>query len=108
MSNGSKEIIKRILLGLDTIKDSGIDQIPVKRFLKDGTEVLGLPSRYIMNLSIKLSIFPAEYKFAQLKPIFKRGVRIDPQNYRYISILPQVSKIIEKSIHLKTTLIRKN
>ena len=53
----------------------------------------------IINLSIKLSTFPEECKIAKLKSILKKGERTDPKNYRPISLLPLVSKIIEKSIH---------
>ena len=63
--------------------------------------VLALPLRNIINLSIKLSTFPEECKIAKLKPIFKKGARTDPKNYRPISLLPLVSKIIEKSIHFQ-------
>ena len=63
-------------------------------------------SRYIcsadiINLSIKLSTFPEECKIAKLKPVFKKGARTDPKNYRPISLLPLVSKIVEKSIHFQ-------
>ena len=85
-----------------------MDQIPAK-FLRDGAEVLALPLRNIINLSIKLSTFPEECKIAKLKPIFKKGARTDPQNYRPVSLLPLVSKIIENQLtfKLKTILIRK-
>ena len=89
-----------ILLSLDTSKAAGIDQIPAE-FLRDGAEVLALPLGNIINLSIKLSTFPEECKIAKLKPIFKKGERIHPKNYRPISVLPLVSKIIEKSIHFQ-------
>ena len=52
-------------------------------------------------LSVKLSTFPEECKIAKLKPIFKKGARTDPKNYRSISLLPRVSTIIEKSIHFQ-------
>ena len=66
-----------------------MDQIPSK-FLRDGVEVLALPLRNIINLSIKLSTFPEECKIAKLKPIFKKGARADPKNYGPISLLPLV------------------
>ena len=75
-------------------------QIPAK-FPRDGAEVLALPLGNITNLSIKLSIFSEECKIAKLKPIFKKGARTDPKNYRPISILPLVSKISEKSINFQ-------
>ena len=77
-----------------------MDQIPAK-FLRDGAEVLALPLRNIINLSIKLSTFAEECKIAKLKPILKKGARSDPKNYRPIFLLPLVSKIIEKSIHFR-------
>ena len=100
-SNVFEEDVKKILLSLDTSKAAGIDQIPVK-FLRDGAEVLALPLGNIINLSMKLSTFPEECKIAKLKPVFKKGARTDLKNYRPISLLPIVSKIIEKSIHFQT------
>ena len=38
----------------------------------------------------------------KLKPLYKKGPKIDPKNYRPISLLPRVSKIIEKIIHDQT------
>ena len=98
-SNVSEEAIKKILLRLDTSKAAGMGQIPAK-FLRDGAEALALPLGNIINLSIKLSTFPEECKIATLKLIFKTGARTDP-NYRPISLLPLVSKIIETSIHFR-------
>ena len=69
--------------------------------MRDGAEVLAHPLRNIINLSIKLSTFPGECKIANLKHIFKKGGRSDPKNYRPISLLPLVSEITEKSIHIQ-------
>ena len=77
-----------------------MDQIPAK-FLRDGAEVLAFPLGNIIHLSIKLSTFPGECKIAKLKPIFIKGARADPKNYRPISLLPLVSKIIKKSIRIQ-------
>ena len=99
-SNVSEEDVKKILHSLDTSKAAGMNQIPAK-FLRNGAEVLALPLRNIINLSIKLSTFREKCNIAKLKPIFKKRARADPKNYRPISLLPPVSKIIEKSIHFQ-------
>ncbi len=53
-------------------------------------------------MSIKTNTFPDTWKVAQVTPIFKKNSTQDLNNYRPISILPVLSKLIEKhvSIHL--------
>ena len=99
-SNIFEEDVKKISLSLDTSKVARMDQIPAK-FLRGCAEVLALPSGNIINLSIKLPAFPEECKFTKLKSIFKKGARTNPKNYRPISLLPLVSKTIQKSIHFQ-------
>ena len=42
--------------------------------------------------------FPSEWKTARVSPIFKKGKKNDPNNYRPISVIPAVAKIFEKVI----------
>ena len=70
--------------------------------MKGGADVLGIPITQICNLSIKLSHFPKDCKVAKLKPLYKKGTKTDPKNFRPISLLPIVSKIFEKVIHHQT------
>ena len=72
------------------------------KFLKDVATILAKPISQICNLSIKYSIFPPDCKIAKLKSLFKNGWKADPQNYPPISLIPLVSKIIERVIHDKT------
>ncbi|CAH1256204.1 ACSS3 [Branchiostoma lanceolatum] len=53
----------------------------------------------IINASIQTSEFPEDWKKARLSPIHKAGDRDAPNNYRPISILPAVSKILERAVH---------
>ena len=54
---------------------------------------------YLVNKSLLSGIFPQPWKEAKISPIFKSGCRDDVNNYRPISILPTLSKFIEKWIH---------
>ena len=88
---------------VDTSKAAGIDRLP-GRFLKDGADVLAKQVTDICNLSISLNKLPSSFNSAKVKPIFKKGRKINFSNYRPISLLPMLSKIIEKVVHEQTTI----
>ena len=81
-----EEIIKKILLSLNTSKVTGMDQAPAT-FPKDCAKLLILLFRNIINSSIKRSSFAEECKIAKLKPILKKDASTDPKNYQPILIL---------------------
>ena len=67
------------------IKSAGPSLIPV--------------SCYIINRSIASSCMPSRLKTGCVTPLFKEGNPSDPCNYRLISVLPVLGKIIEHIIH---------
>ena len=68
-------------------------------FLKDDAKVLDKPITDLCNLSITSGKFPGSCKYVKLKPIYKKGSLTEASNYRPISLLPLISKVIEKVIH---------
>ena len=50
----------------------------------------------IFNLSFQTGTFPEKMKIAKVIPLFKSGSKNYFNNYRRISLLPQLSKILEK------------
>ena len=84
----------RSLKNCDTNKAAGIDNLQHCNIL-----LLTMPITQLFNLSIKFSHFPKDCKVAKLKPLDKKGPKTDPKNFRPISLLPIVSKIIEKVLH---------
>ena len=52
-----------------------------------------------MNLCLYKNVFPKCLKIAVIKPIFKAGSKFEFTNYRPISILPSISKILERIIY---------
>ena len=85
--------------GLNPSKAAGVDNLSGK-FLKDGADIL--PISQLCNLSMKLNSFPRSCKIAKVKPLFKKGSKTVPQNCHPISLLPILSKIIERIIHDQT------
>ena len=97
----SEEKVFKIMEKIEISKAAGIGKLS-GRFLKDGAEILSKPISEICNLSISHGIYPNACKVAKLEPIFKKGKKVDPSIYRPISLLPLISKIIEKVVHDQT------
>ncbi len=66
--------------------------------LKESSLTLIKPISKVINLSISQGKFPSVWKSAIVVPIFKSGDPLFIDNYRPISILPTVSKIMEKLV----------
>ena len=39
---------------------------------------------------------------SKIKPLFKKGIKTEAKNYRTLSLLPLISKVIEKSVQDQT------
>ena len=85
----------------DESKVPGIDDLS-GIFLKDGAALLPMPLTQLCNLSISSGRFPNTCKIAELKPLFKKGSKMDPKNYRPISLLPPMSKVLERIVYEQT------
>ena len=74
----------------------GIDKLNA-RIIKDLKEVITPTLTSIINLCYKTSTFPDSMKVAIVRPIYKKDDKNDISNYRPISLLPILSKILERS-----------
>ena len=61
----------------------------------------------IINQSLSTGIFPDSLKSAKVIPIYKKNEKIIMSNYRPISILPVLSKIIESVMHSQLIILAK-
>ena len=91
------EILKE-LRNLKWRKASGLDNFPLG-LLKDAALVLTKPLTFIINLSLETGVVPSEWKVTKVIPLYKSGSQAEIDNYRPISILPTLSKILEKIVH---------
>ena len=88
------EIIK-IINSLKNGKSVGDEDIPVK-LLKSCKYLLSKPICILANLSLETGIFPDKLKIARVVPLYKKEDPLLCDNYRPISILGTISKILEK------------
>ena len=86
--------VLEILQFINISKAAGIDKIS-GRFLKDGANILAK----ICNIFISSGLFSSDSKIAKLKPLYKKGSKTNPENFRPVSLLPLISKVIERIVY---------
>ena len=69
------------------------------QLLKSLKPALTQPLRLITNQILTTGIFPEKLKIAKVVPIYKMGENTQLCNYRPISLLPAISKVIEKIMY---------
>jgi hypothetical protein len=89
--------VRKQLLRLDTSKALGLDGIS-GMLLKYCANELCYPLTRLFQLSFDVGKFPGNWKIAKIVPIFKKGRRDDPKNYRPVALLSLVSKVMERYI----------
>ena len=72
-------------------------------FLMAGAIVIAPILSILFNACFKFGIFPSNLKVAKIIPVFKSGEKNYVNNYRPISILSCLSKILEKAVYDRTT-----
>ena len=91
-----EEIFKK-LINLKISKSPGPDQIH-PRVLKEIANEISPLLCTIFNNSIENAVLPCDWKIADVTPIFKKGDKKCPENYRPISLTSVVCKILESLI----------
>ncbi|KAM3965852.1 uncharacterized protein ACR2FA_000180 [Aphomia sociella] len=87
--------VSSIICSLKNNSALGIDKITAS-ILKAFHYFLADPIAYVINLSFEFGVFPELFKSAIVCPIFKGGDKMLPTNYRSISLLSSLSKVIER------------
>ena len=90
--------VNQLLTGLSSNKATGVDKISCK-IIKIASPAISDSLTHIFNRAITLSLFPDEWKTASVIPLYKNGQRNVAGNYRPISVLPAISKIMEKILY---------
>ena len=95
--NITEENVSLKLKSLNPNKSPGPDKLYPK-LLKELHQELSIPFTYLFKLSIKEGLLPQDWKDAEVTPIYKKGLKTDPGNYRPVSLTSIVCKILESFI----------
>ncbi|MES9884607.1 MAG: reverse transcriptase family protein, partial [Sedimenticola sp.] len=93
----SEEIVLKKLASLKVDKSQGPDEVN-PQVLKECRMSLVDPLTRIFKMSLDSGILPSDFKKANISPIFKKGSRSSPGNYRPVSVTSIPGKILESII----------
>ena len=102
------EEVKKMLDNLNPNKSPGPDGIH-PRVVRELSSELAKPLRGIFQLTLETGQLPTEWKLGHVSPIFKRAAKLQPGNYRPVSLTSVACKVMEKIVrdritkHLKET-----
>ena len=83
---------------LKTSKSLSVDELD-NFAVKHAADFIAEPLHHIINLSIMQSKFPTSWKLSKIIPLHKKSSSLKPENYRPVTILSPLSKILEKVVY---------
>lgn len=93
----TETMVLKLLKSLDTSKSPGPDGMH-PRILYELAEHLAKPLSIIFTLSLQEAKLPTQWKDANVTPLFKKGEKSKPSNYRPVSLTSIPCKMLEKII----------
>ena len=93
----TEDMVKLKLTQLKSTSSPGPDNIHPK-ILKEAAHQLAKPLSLIYNKSISTGCLPDNWKLGEIVPIFKKGNRQEPGNYRPVSLTAIPCKVLESLI----------
>ena len=90
-----EETVRDLLLQLNCHKSKGLDEIH-PRVLRELAEVIAEPLSIIYPRSLLTAEVPEDCRLANVTPVYKKGCREDPRNYRSVSLTSVLAKIMEQ------------
>ena len=98
LSPVTREMLGHTVLGMRSSAACGADGVCI-RMLRAGFPAIGDVILHIVNSCLIQSDIPDPWKHSIIHPIFKSGNSSDPSNFRPISLVPVITKIVERLVH---------
>jgi hypothetical protein len=97
LGNTTPEHVKKIINKLASKNSCDVNGVSTRMIKSVGNEI-ATPLSHIFNLSLTNGKFPTQLKKCRVIPIYKAGDHTECDNYRPISLLSSISKILEKIV----------
>ena len=94
--------VEDLLKNVDPTKSTGSDGIP-GLVLRQSAPVIAPTLQIIFNTSLRSGYVPKSFKLSHVSPLYKSGDKATASNYRPVSLLPIVSRLLETIV--KSTLV---
>ena len=90
--------VKKLLKSLKSSRSSSVDELD-SFAVKVSAEHIARPMHHIITLSLMQRKFPTSWKYSKIIPLHKKASKLEMSNYRPVSILSPLSKVLEKIIY---------
>ena len=87
--------VNKLLKNLKNSRSCSIDELD-NFSVKLAADVIAEPVHHIVVLSILQQKFPTSWKYSKVIPLHKKNSKLECKNYRPVTILSPLSKILEK------------
>ena len=93
----TKDQMEKELKSLNEYKSPGPDKVHPK-IIKEMAQELALPLKILFDRTLEEGRIPQKWKTAEVIPIFKKGAKNQPGNYRPVSLTSIICKVFETFI----------
>ena len=94
----NREGIINLLKNLDSKKANGPDKVPTTLLKITASEIAAVVT-FLFSQSYETGQLPNDWRNAHVVPVFKKGEKRDPCNYRPVSLTAVLCKIMEHIIY---------
>ena len=98
LSHVSLSKVNKLLRNLKNTRSTAVDELD-NYCVKISADIITRPLHHVISLSILQQKFPESWKYSKVIPLHKKDSKLERKNYRPVSILSPLSKILEKVIY---------
>ena len=91
------EMVAKKIKAMKDNKSPGVDGI-LPKLVMETAEQINIPFAIVFNLSLKEGVIPFEWKEVNIIPLFKKDSRNKSENYRLVSLMSVICKLLERLI----------